>query len=350
VEVGIDYPWLNYDWDFGNPPHGSGGEPWGRRAEWKDRLAADLKRFREIGIFAVRWWILGSGLAYGVGTDAPVRTGGKWTVPTVPQLSDAVLNDFRDALSYFRDANVRVLPVFADFRMFLDGETQSLAPGYVKGGRYELVSDSVKRRQFLERALLPLLRTTKPFTDVIYGFELMNEPEWCVRDPGQGIQRGRSPTVDRSAMLGFLREGVAMINAAGLRSSIGFRNRTTIDAWASIQLRVQLHQFHYYPERLHWYTREPAVPTQNFSQEWPIFVGEFASAIHLPWPELSDVENRDPDNYVYHRLRLLASKGYPSAFIWSAEEHPQPPPENQPQPVAWNASVQAQIHRFAMDR
>jgi hypothetical protein len=318
LSVGVNYPWIHYDWDFGEPPRDASGRPWGPRAAWRDRIERDLERFREIGVFAVRWWILGSGLLYGTGADAP-------------QLSTAIVEDFESALPYFRAAQILLLPVFVDFKMFLEAE--AAARGYVKGGRAALIANLTMRARFLERALQPLLDASRPYADVIYAWDLVNEPEWCVRNPGLHIPRGIRPTLRRSAMLAFLREGVARINGAGFRSSVGFAHYQTLTAWRSIDLGVRLHQFHYYGA--------PAVvEPHTFHPDYPIIVGELATASHRPWPELG---SRDG---LFNRLRHLEEKGYPSAFVWAAQDGATVTPDAEAPAAAWNDAAREQIRRF----
>ena len=342
LRVGVNYPWLNYDWDFGEPPRAASGAPWGPRAEWLGRLRSDLDRFREIGVFAVRWWILGSGLLYGTGPDAPRRIGTVWTVPRVPQLSKAIVQDFADALPFFRAAQMLLLPVFVDFLMFgHPGPEAAASPGYVKGGRAQLIADASVRRRFLERALQPLLEAARPYRDVVYGWDLINEPEWCVRSPGLGVARGPRPTVRRADMLGFLRDGVRMINDAGFRSSIGFARYGTLRAWQSVALGVRLHQFHYYGT-------PSSVPPHTFHLDYPIIVGEIATAPHHPWPDLASTEHLVDarTDLLFNRLRHLESKGYPAAFVWAARDPNDISPVGPPEAAAWNPNTWAQIRRF----
>ncbi len=340
LQVGINYPWINYDWDFGEPPVGTGGHPWGPRAAWHSRIAADFAAFHAIGIRVVRWWVLSSGLLYGIGSEAPRRGGAGWSVATVPRLASEIVDDFRSALPFVRAANLRLIPVFVDFHMFLDPPASATSGAdYIKGGRHDLISDATKRPTFLNNALQPLLNACRGFDDVIYAWDLINEPEWCVRNPGSGVPRSGHPTLDRSAMLAFLREGVRMINRAGFASSVGFASYNTIGVWNSIALDVQRHQFHYYP-------RGNNLPRHTFDPRWPIIVGEFASAPHQTWPEIAALERSSPGDILYNRLRHVESKGYPLALIWSAQDPPPTPSPGEPQVVDWSTAARAQVRRF----
>ena len=98
VKVGINYPWGDYGCDFGAVPASR------TRAAWKRNIARDLGNLKRYGVFAVRWFILADGLAYGSGTDAPQKTttssGDVWTF-SAPQQFDvtAIKNDFKSLVS-----------------------------------------------------------------------------------------------------------------------------------------------------------------------------------------------------------------------------------------------------------
>jgi hypothetical protein len=279
----------------------------------------------------------------------------------VPKLDELVVADFRALLKAFsQPPPMQLMPVFVDFHMFQDppvpsGSFPGAPAGFdrsgfpaIKGGQYELISDSTKRTEFLQNALLPLLKAAADYKEAIYAFDLINEPEWCVRNPGKGVPGGGG-RVERTHMLSFLREGVSMINRTGLKSSIGFANYATLDQWNSVGLDVHLHQFHYYSD-------PPKVPRHVFHQRWPIIVGEFASAVHCGWRELSATEQPPPGHdIVYNRLHHLERKGYPAAFIWSAQSKPSEEtdcPKDSPrkgqraQPVDWGSGTQRQVQRF----
>src|SRR5690349_4575561 len=101
MQVGVNYPWVDYGWDFGaGPPDWNGGRTSPR---WFDRLDADLERFRELGITVVRWFILADGLTYGTGPEAPFVDPSDdrvWRFEP-PALPDDILQHFDEALRRF---------------------------------------------------------------------------------------------------------------------------------------------------------------------------------------------------------------------------------------------------------
>ena len=134
-------------------------------------------------------------------------------------------------------------------------------------------------------------------------------------------------------MLAFLRDGVARINSAGFRSSVGFAHHQTLTAWRSIDLGVRLHQFHYYGAPV-------AIPTQTFHPDYPVIVGELATAPHRPWPELGHEDG------LFNRLRHLEEKGYPSAFVWAAHDGVTVTPDREGPASVWDDATREQIRRF----
>src|SRR5512135_3215695 len=92
IEVGINYPYFNYGWDFGDtsPPPPPPPLGWGSRAAWKQKFTSDRIRFQSLGIKVVRWFILGDGLLYGTGSDVPTQhptilTDWRFNPPPLPQ-------------------------------------------------------------------------------------------------------------------------------------------------------------------------------------------------------------------------------------------------------------------------
>lgn len=333
MRVGINYAWLNYAWDFGPPPYHDDGTLWGDRAQWKTRIDDDLNTFRRLGIFAVRWFILGDGLTYGVGLNAPHRTSqvGRheaWGFDPPTVLAAEFQEDFVELLERFRRADVQLLPSLIDFYWCAPGVR--FGNHFVKGGRSDVMNDPSKRTIFLDVVLDRLLRLSQPYSNIIYAWELINEPEWCTPRSwlrGGGLDSIRSVPFEN--MVAFIREGARRINEASFRSTVGFANYRSLRRWDSPGLNLTLHQFHYYGS-------PRALPPHRFNR--PAFIGEFATARHIPWSELST-------NDVYSRLRHIEGKGYPAAFLWSADDRA----VKQPGAVDWSESTQMGVQLYTSE-
>ncbi len=316
MDVGVNYPWVDYGWDFGEAPppwRGAGAEP-----AWRGRIDAHLSRFVALGLKVVRWFILADGLAYGTGADAPRRTasGARGWSFTPPPLAPALQAHFGALLERFEAANrghasprITLLPVLVDFLFFqpgtwpvvraaVAGEPPRPDPGWVKGGRGDAVNDASKRRAFLAEALAPLLRISRAHARVIHGWEIVNEPEWVTRGWHPHARFGLP--VEASAMRAFVEEASADIRRAGFRPTVGFARRETL---ARTGLLTELNQFHHYAGG----RRRLAPPDP------PAILGELATSAEDAWPELRRTGQR-----VLHRLRLAERQGYPLALLWCA--------------------------------
>src|SRR5262245_4191321 len=106
--VGLNYPWMNYGWDFGVPPPG-----WRAAESWQSEIREQLPRWRELGIRAVRWFILADGMSLSRPQPDPIWDL-DWRMDEVAAPEAALLDDFECMLSCF-SPDVQVLPVVLDF-------------------------------------------------------------------------------------------------------------------------------------------------------------------------------------------------------------------------------------------
>ena len=172
MQVGVNYPWLDYGWDFGlGPPEWRGNRTTPR---WYGEVNKQLEHLHDLGITVVRWFVLADGLTYGTGDSAPTLNGGRWRFDP-PVLGTDILEHFDELLQRIsafntsRTAPVRLLPVLIDFHFCSPGTMPVLQPdpvdplgtvanpGWVKQGRADAILDPAKRRRFLDRVLGPLL-------------------------------------------------------------------------------------------------------------------------------------------------------------------------------------------------
>lgn len=343
MHVGVNYPWCDYGWDFGPAPPAWRGNLAGPR--WYGEIDRDLERFRSLGITVVRWFVLGDGLCYGTGTDAPWRdasNGRTWHFEP-PPLDYLVRDHFDELLRRFsltREPGrppLQLLPVLTDFLWCQPGHlpvqlpdglgtAAGADPGWVKQGRADVVSDTRKRRRFFDEALDSLLRVSERHRDVIYAWEVMNEPDLITRGwrpPGLAFTG-----IDAASMRSFLDDGLARIGRAGFRSTVGFASRAGMRASG---LSAHVNQFHHYPggrRRL-----EP----HTFDARYPGIIGEFATRTSDVWPEL-----RRTDQGMLSRLRLAEARGYPLALAWSFR--------GQDRHTAWSPDVERDIAAFTAAR
>ena len=340
MQVGVNYPWFDYGWDFGVGPPGWRGARTTPR--WFDQVDEHLDRLRGLGISVVRWFILGDGLTYGTGTDAPrpdQSSDTEWRFEP-PPLDPEFMRHFEELLGRFaRTATaaappIQLLPVLIDFHFCDRGvwpveevdSSDLLATradtGWVKQGRADAILDPEKRTRFLTAVLDPLLRVSARQPDVIYAWELINEPDWVTQ--GWYPNPFAHPPIPELAMLGFLDDGKQRIRAAGFKPTIGFGSVRTLRRSG---VTAEINQFHYYPNR------RVGLEEHRFDPRFPGIVGEFATAETDVWPELND-----DGQTVADRLRLVADRGYSLAIPWSFLAHDRH--------TAWTEAVEEDIRSF----
>jgi hypothetical protein len=343
MEVGVNYPWFSYGWDFGPAPPGwrSSNDP-----GWVPHIGQHLQHLAAIGISVVRWFILGDGLTYGTGADAPKldrfapRDGACWRfVP--PALAREFQEDFEALLQSFAAQSagphpVRLLPVLADYKFCEPGVwpvggkdpaiRQSVRDeGSVKGGRAEAITTD--RRRFIDQVLAPLLRLSSGYRDAIYAWDVFNEPEWVTN--GWHPDRRNDHPVNENEMRAFLEDSISAIRQAGFKSTIGF---SMIETIRQTGLHADINQFHHYTNGSRFLERNP------FDPRYPGIIGEFAtSTAEDTWPELRQRSQR-----LLERLKLAESQGYALALAWSfqsADRH-----------TSWTPQAENDIECFTQGR
>ncbi len=319
--IGINYPWIDYGWDFGDPPpewvSASALPAW--RQQKRGQIRNDIRRFASQGIFAVRWFLLADGLNYGVGESAPRKEGDGWTFDPLPAghpYYGQLCADFEFILQACAQNALKLFPSLIDFHWCRQGIAVGGNPGIIKGGRYDLIRDRTKRHSFLERVLDPLLEISLRYPDSIYAWELINEPEWVIQKLSPFEERDGNRNVSPGEMKKFIAEGIERINTrhfpdgpGAFKSSVGFAHWDSLEEWDSRNLGITLHQFHYYAQD------DRDLPLGPCSEDYPCIVGEFATAALRDWPDLKILHK---DQTIANRLCCVEEKGYPACFLWSA--------------------------------
>ena len=214
--VGINYPWIDYGWDFGGPPPEwvacENLAAW--QAKKRKQIEEDFRLFAAQGICAVRWFIMADGLNYGMNAWAPRKAANGWTFDPLPAedlFYSRLVNDFEFVLQVCRNNNLKLFPSLIDFSWCWQGNPVAGNSGIIKGGRYDIVRDPEKRQAFLDRILDPLLELCMRYLDSIYAWELINEPEWVVGNFLPWWKKDRDRMVTRKEMKAFIAEGIRRI-------------------------------------------------------------------------------------------------------------------------------------------
>ena len=319
--IGINYPWIDYGWDFGPPPRWVADDSlpaW--RARKRRQIEEDFSQFASLGFFAVRWFLLADGTNYGMAEFAPKKTGDDWTFAPLPcghPFYDQLRDDFAFVLHTCSQNGMKFFPSLIDFHWCGQGSVLENNPVIIKGGRYDIVRDPAIRNAFFERVLDPLLEASAQYPNSIYAWELINEPERVIRKFSLFGKRDGNRNVRLQEMREFIAEGVSHINAkllptggSAFRSSVGFAHWNSLHKWDSQKLGITLPQFHYYAQE------NCALPPHPSSACYPCVLGEFATAMERDWP---DLKNLRMDQTVANRLCCIEQKGYPACFLWSAK-------------------------------
>ena len=337
--VGVNFPWLDYGWDFGlGPPAWRGTRTTPR---WFDEIDGHLRHLHGLGVRVIRWFMLADGLTYGSGAAAPRSDpldAQRWHFDPGP-LDQLFIDHFSELLARVAAFNSRtsppllLLPVLVDFTFCQPGvlgvkkpnpvapATQIEDPDWVKQGRAEAIADAGKRRRFLDAVLNPLLQASQAQRDTIYAWELMNEPDWVTNgwEPN-GV--GHLP-VDADAMRAFLEDGKTRVRTAGFKPTIGFNRIETLQKSG---VTAEINQFHHYPDKMR------RLGQHVFDPRFPAIIGEFATAETDIWPELGNNQS------VLARLKRIAGLGYPMALPWSYLQRDRH--------TTWTANVEHQLRTF----
>jgi hypothetical protein len=331
MQLGINFPWIDYGWDFGPPPPEwvySIGQ-W--RTSKRHRIAKTLAEIANLGITSVRWFILGDGTNYGLGKEAPRLSRGQWHFDPLPAghpYYSQMLDDFRSLLTTCQAHGLQLLPSLIDYRWAMPGVIPSGSETIVKGGRGSILTDTVKLEAFLSRVLDPLLDLSYDYREQIVAWELINEPEWVIRSPRYQFWRwSRQRTITKDRMRAFLEVGLWRINqyrGGVFRSTVGFAFSRSLVEWRSIG--ATLDQFHYYP------ASQEILPSGLESA----LVGEVATAAgYRPWPELKEQS-------IANRLALLESRGCSATYLWSAGDTSEA--------TSWTAFEMGQVRQYLRER
>jgi hypothetical protein len=275
----------------------------------------------ELGIEVVRIFLLGNAANYGT------VSGGRTILPA--QLDPRVSEQLGEMFQAFADEDMLVIPSLIDFKAFGQRRVLTTGPPECTNGctdRHAIVNDATTRRGFFSQVLTPFLTVSRPFRDVVYAWEVLNEPIWNVNEPRLTslVTRVRRDVVGKTAisklaMQRFLQEAVDIIEHFDVeprfKATVGHRFARDLERFPT----GKLPQFHYYPLNVLGVTLvDRTLPSAGTTRA---FLGEVAAGSHgHPWPELNGADAADPRTRVVERLRFAQAKGYPLTLLWPDED------------------------------
>lgn len=179
---GVNYAWREFGTDFG------GLAAWGRGGVSGDaeRIDRDFAAIAASGASVVRWWIFPELRGDGLVREA---SGG------VPKLSERALVDLDRALALAQAHDLYLLLTLFSFDAFRGPLLGDLA-GAAEGGTTQdveridiapFVRDPHRLEELAQRVVVPLVDRASQGRHAhrVFGWDLINEPEWAVADLDQ---------------------------------------------------------------------------------------------------------------------------------------------------------------------
>jgi hypothetical protein len=351
MKVGFNYPW-SFDkyglqigpftasgdpsWDADRDPILKKPVPQFKLPPLFTNVRRNLQELSAMGVSVVRWFLIANGVNYG---RAPVRrtvtegstTNTVWDFTLPATVDPRFTFHLRELLKIFRAEHMQIIPSFIDFA-FVGDSGDPDANGLAERGRADCIRDKVKRSAFLNGIFLDLLLASREFQDVIFAWEVINEPIWMLLPPvdpklpiwdnaakhaAAGKPLLRWPIVMTSDLSDFLTEAIQLIELYKFPSTVGHRFANDLQNLPT----GNRPQFHYYAKTRTFSGFSVGDPTSlpEFKGNPPPFLGEFASdkasaAQSTPWPELSGTTGKT--DTTLDRLKLIESKGCELCLIW----------------------------------
>jgi len=279
--AGVNLPWLSYGNDFGRSPWRPGGGVAGGAD--RVRLAEVLAGLAARGGGCVRWFLFADGRA-GIRTDDAGCPLG---------LDDRVFPDLDLAVETAGRHGLKLLLVVFDFHLGLEARRHREV---TMGGRRRWIADPAWRAALLERVLDPLWERYGQ-EPVIFGWDLMNEPEWITSGLG-----GRDPqtAVPPWTMRRFLAEMAGRARRwTDQRLTVGLATPRALPLVRGLDLDFF---------QVHWYDRSERRcpldrPVGRLGLDRPLLLGEY--------PTRNSARSED------EIVTLARRNGYAGALAWS---------------------------------
>jgi hypothetical protein len=271
--VGLNYPWLNYGWDFGDTA-------WGHRGistpESRATVAADFARMRSKGAKVVRWFVMSDGRAAPEFDSRGMVTG----------FDNFFYADMDAALEIAAANGIKLVLVLFDLKLL---DAANVVNGVQTGGRDGLIRSPEATRSLFDLALIPLFKRYGA-SPTILAWEIINESEWR-------ISRN---DVSFSQMYGFARQVAGLVHThTSQMVTLGSAKSTMVAQWKGAGL--DFYQYHYY-DNMGTLFVPFNIRYSDMGLDKPCVLGEF-----------STTSSRSVETH----LNTMLNNGFAGAWAWS---------------------------------
>lgn len=316
---GVNIPWMD----------GGYGSTFGKVEEWNQhtynhaKAEAMFAELKAAGVNSVRWWVFADGRG---APEFSANSGG-----SVTGLDSTVLPSMEDAVRVAEKYDVYIVFNLWSFDMLLDDSTAS-GRGEHAGGHRDLIVDATKRKSFIDKALLPILKHPVAGTSYtigthpnVLGWDIMNEPEWAIRE-SNAVNDKISQPVSLAEMQRFIAEvsgtihrnsnQLTTVGSAALKWNSDSAPGATGNWWKDSALMpydakgyLDFYQIHYYGwmngDGKYWSYSPALVDVATAGFDKPTVIGEY--------PANADDSGFDPAGL----LDQFRTNKYGGAWAWS---------------------------------
>ena len=288
---GINYPWTvfdgraNYGCDFGR-------NKWDSHTGVTANLAAVRDDFAALGaarIDVARWFVFTDG-----------RGGIVWNADGgIAGLDSIFSTDMDAALEIASSHGVQLCVVVLDYLWFDDPQ------------RRLALLDRQGESAFLDRVLEPLLDRYGR-SAAIHSFDLINEPDWRIRELATNRRRAVWPLARLRELAGMMSKRIRQYSTAMI--TIGGGRVSAAGEWDHPIYDLDFIQVHSYPD-VRYPFRDATVfgrAAADFGLSKPLLIGEFPAN-----PRVHPADHLPPAYTVADYLTLARDGGYLGAWPWS---------------------------------
>jgi hypothetical protein len=282
--AGVNYPWLHYGHDYGIANNDS--STWGywgiNSTETKETVKEQLRFLAENKVSFLRVFLFCDGRA------TPEFDNNN----NVIGIDSLFYSDFDTLLSIAKQNSIKLIVTLMDYLWLSDAKLYNGIKLYGKG---DVITNELKRKTFLDNCLAPFI-SRYGFSPEIVAFELMNEPEWAIKELGGTNSK---TSIHLTVMKDFFNDCIATIRQnSNVLITLGCADYKYLKYWRDIDLDFQtIHAYSMKANQPPFYLRA------DIEQDRKIVIGEF--------PTKSGVMNQ------YEYLNASWNYGYVGAFAWS---------------------------------